>query len=337
MEESKNSFFKSSVFYSTIFAFIVCFLAYYFLIYKPSHIAGAAKVAPLNVTVVASNEVDSDKDGLPDWKELVYGSNPTITDTDGDGILDGEEVASGHDPAKAGPDDILHNLSITNATSTGTSSPEQAFVSEFMSKEIENIRSDTVNNLVKNLNTSEIKPRYGLRDLNITVDNSEDSLRKYANAFGVIIKKYTSTGAEDESTIMARAISTKRASDLQKIELPAIAYRNFAEELRKIETPSIIAEHHLNAVSGYDVMSRSLFLTEKLFSNPMEGSAGWQMYLTQIMTVTRGYAGIINVLHDKNVIFDISEPGYHFRWPVESINQVVQKNATTSNTNVIKK
>ena len=191
---------------------------------------------------------------------------PNISDTDKDGMSDGEEVAAGHDPTKAGPDDILHSLSIINASSTSTSSPEQAFVSEFMSKEIENIRSETVNNLVKNLNTSDIKPRYGLTDLKITSDNSEESLRAYANAFGVIIKKYNSPETEGEAEIMTRAIKTKRDSDLQKIELPAITYRNFAEDLRKIETPSLLAEHHLNAVSGYDVMSRSLFLTEKLFS-----------------------------------------------------------------------
>lgn len=41
---------------------------------------------------------DSDGDGLKDWEESIYGTDPLNPDTDGDGYLDGEEIYSGHDP-----------------------------------------------------------------------------------------------------------------------------------------------------------------------------------------------------------------------------------------------
>ena len=44
---------------------------------------------------------DSDADGLPDWEEHLYGSDPLKFDTDGDGTPDGEEVREGRDPSKA--------------------------------------------------------------------------------------------------------------------------------------------------------------------------------------------------------------------------------------------
>lgn len=48
---------------------------------------------------------DHDHDGLADWEEELYGTDPNNPDTDGDGYLDGEEVASGYNPAKKAPND----------------------------------------------------------------------------------------------------------------------------------------------------------------------------------------------------------------------------------------
>lgn len=50
---------------------------------------------------------DSDKDGLSDDEESVYGTDPTKADSDGDGYSDGVEVRSGYDPLKPAPGDKI--------------------------------------------------------------------------------------------------------------------------------------------------------------------------------------------------------------------------------------
>ena len=45
---------------------------------------------------------DSDKDGLNDWYEQQFKTDPHDPDTDKDGYLDGQEVMNGFDPLKAG-------------------------------------------------------------------------------------------------------------------------------------------------------------------------------------------------------------------------------------------
>ncbi len=50
---------------------------------------------------------DFDLDGLKDWEEKIYNTNPINPDTDKDGYLDGEEVAAGYDPTKPAPNDKL--------------------------------------------------------------------------------------------------------------------------------------------------------------------------------------------------------------------------------------
>ena len=43
-------------------------------------------------------EHDEDADGLPDFAESFYGTNPRLADSDGDGYPDGEEVRFGYHP-----------------------------------------------------------------------------------------------------------------------------------------------------------------------------------------------------------------------------------------------
>jgi len=53
---------------------------------------------------------DSDGDGLKDWEELLWGTDPRNPDTDSDGTSDGDEVKMGRDPLKPGPDDAFPEL-----------------------------------------------------------------------------------------------------------------------------------------------------------------------------------------------------------------------------------
>lgn len=56
-------------------------------------------------TTISSQTIDSDNDGLKDWEENLYKTDPWNPDTDGDGYLDGEEINSRHNPLVKGPND----------------------------------------------------------------------------------------------------------------------------------------------------------------------------------------------------------------------------------------
>jgi len=58
-----------------------------------------------NETLVQSQSIDSDNDGLKDWQENLYRTDANNPDTDGDGYLDGEEIDSGHNPLVKSPGD----------------------------------------------------------------------------------------------------------------------------------------------------------------------------------------------------------------------------------------
>ena len=56
----------------------------------------------LGVQLTDSLRADFDRDGLYDWQEFDYGTDPYNNDTDGDGYLDGIEMKYGYDPTGPG-------------------------------------------------------------------------------------------------------------------------------------------------------------------------------------------------------------------------------------------
>ncbi|MBU1028679.1 hypothetical protein KKE28_00540, partial [Patescibacteria group bacterium] len=56
----------------------------------------------LSVSVTTIQAEDPDRDGLNNYLEFFYGSDPNNPDTDGDGMLDGAEVIGGRNPTGPG-------------------------------------------------------------------------------------------------------------------------------------------------------------------------------------------------------------------------------------------
>lgn len=55
----------------------------------------------------AAGGEDTDADGLKDWEEALWRTDPLKADSDADGAPDGEEVGIGRDPLKPGPNDRM--------------------------------------------------------------------------------------------------------------------------------------------------------------------------------------------------------------------------------------
>ncbi|NUN05295.1 MAG: hypothetical protein HUU57_06000 [Bdellovibrio sp.] len=78
--------------------------------------------------------VDSDRDGMPDYVEIIKGSNPAVadmtSDPDGDGVANLEEIQKGTDPFFA---DAQTPLTILNNVSVGALPPKEGGVCDYES------------------------------------------------------------------------------------------------------------------------------------------------------------------------------------------------------------
>lgn len=266
-------------------------------------------------TTKSLGDLDSDHDGLPEWEESLYGSNAHNPDTDGDGTTDGGEVAEGRSPTKAGPDDKLAVIEDPNfaTSSTDTIGIRKDFFAKYLALQSKDIRETTYRDLIKGFNPIKYRPTGQIVDLNISGDNSTEALRAYGNAFGKIIKKYTSVHTNrTEEEIIADGLKAKNDGPLKELQLPSVVYKKFSLDLKALKTPSSLAKSHLLIVNGYDGMSRGLLGMQHLFSDPVDGAGGYQTYTKTRFDVTTGYAQVVSYFRTHAVTFTKDEPGFPF-------------------------
>jgi hypothetical protein len=282
------------------------------------------QVREIPLTMATSTDMtsrDSDGDGLPDWEEHIYGSDPLIPDTDKDSTSDGQEIREGRDPSVPNtakknkePNDKLKVLQDPHfaTSSTDILGLKKEFFAKFLATQGQNIRATTYRDLIKGFDAKKFVARNQLVDLNISSNNDTEALRAYGNTFGTFIIKYTERTHRTEQEILADGMKTDDDVILRELQLPAISYKNFSLDLKSTQVPSGLAQSHLLIVNGYDEMSKGLLGMQVMHSNPIDGAAGYQAYTKGRLDVTQGYAGVVLYFRTKNVIFTKEEPGYPF-------------------------
>ena len=278
-----------------------------------------------HITATSSDpaDIDSDGDGLPDWKEKLYGSDIHNPDTDGDGTNDGDEVRVGRDPTvpnTAGPgnppNDQLKYLQDPHfaTSSTDIQGIRKEFFAKYLAENGRKIKEETLRDLIKTVRPEKFQVHNELIGLNVSSDNSTEAIKTYLNAFGVLIKKYTLRTHRTEDEILADAMKTKSAEKLKELQLPIISYKNFAKDLTALQVPSILAGAHLSIVNGYEGMAKGLLGEETVFDDPVNGTAGLEAYSKYKIDVTTGYAMIVAYVGHNRIAFTADEPGYPFYW-----------------------
>jgi len=271
------------------------------------------------------SDIDTDKDGLADWREKLYfNSDINNPDTDGDGTNDGDEVRVGRDPvvkntALAGkvPNDKLPSLGDTHyaTSSTDMAGLKKEFFAKYLAAGSKNIKETTFRDLIKRVDAKAFAPNREIVNLNVSSDNSIAGIKDYTNAFGVVIEKYSyPMGGRTESVVIENAITKSDANTRAELQLFAIMYKNFAKDLLALQVPSALAKAHLLIVNGYEGMGTGLYAIENMQTDPINGTAGYQAYMKYRLDVIDGYAMIVAYIADHRITFTATEPGYPFYW-----------------------
>ncbi len=286
--------------------------------------------SPVSATSSATRlEQDTDNDGLKDWEEGLWKTDPTRKDTDFDNTSDGEEVQLGRNPLVAGPNDDLNTSEgepfSTTTTQTKNLSATDLFARDFFTKYLQlkktgaTLDDESAEQLVASIIgdssfISSIKTAvtlYTTTDLEIMADSSAGSLRKYGNSAGKAILAYPPEG-ENELVIMRRALETQNAKELEKLTLIADSYAVLTETLVQMPVPKIAASMHLKLINGYNQLSKSLKGVQKIYIDPVGALASvgeYQRASEEIFETLREGA----ILFEKNAVtFTQNEEGYVF-------------------------
>jgi len=247
---------------------IVLGAAVIFIIYNKPSTSGLFGLAT-SPSVERPNELDSDEDGLPDWKEKLWNTDINNPDTDGDGTTDGDEVATGRDPAKAGADFVpAGQVDSTSLGSTARSNLTdqvrskllpQAVVLAIAQQNGEDISTEDIDRITTAIaNDVKTRPRqYGTDDLVVNQENSKEALSTYAQNLQQTLLDRLPSGP-GPILIIARALQENDFTNLDEITPYRWALEQGVIDLLDLEVPSSLAAQHLRLLNGLQVAATSL-------------------------------------------------------------------------------
>ncbi len=239
----------------------------FFFSHRPAPVPSQTTVQALPAATLpnALATADSDKDGLKDWEEQIYGTDPHNPDTDGDGTYDGEEVAQGRDPLKKSPDDILPKkqelqkpVAPKEANLTRDLSSlffERYLKAKFQQPDVpldpqlsgQQVVQDFIETTdVQNLSFPTVKET----QIHATDDNSPEAIKVYLNA---IVESYqTNIAKEHDPLLIFASIVQKDNFDsfLYLFDPIILGYENYIQTVKATPVPSSLKEYHLQFLNN---------------------------------------------------------------------------------------
>lgn len=223
---------------------------------------------PTKIAVKEIVQKDTNKNGIPDWEESLWGLDPT---------KDGPENKEFILAQRA----ILAEKGIDSSTESGTgvSDENETLSREFFAiimalQQSGNLDeaslkaiSDTIG---ENISASPIPDVYTRSGLTIKAD-SEAANEAYFEGIKGVLLKYQDKDIGDELTFISQGIDR---SDPQAIAIAgniAQSYKAFGKDLMKIAVPSSFATVHLSLANNYDKTGRSIDGMLTLLTNQIAG------------------------------------------------------------------
>ena len=232
--------------------------------------AGILSAAPATETRALNQgltQIDSDSDGLYDWEEQLWGSDPKRKDTDSDGTTDGDEVTSGRNPTISGPDDTVREApapvygsasSTENATLTNDAAL-QLFSGYLALRQEGDLAPEDVEQLVTGVinDTGGVlqAKQYTLSELTLLDSADRRTVTDYGAAIQAILTKAESV-TENEFVVMQRMLTTGTDEGQTTLAHSSELYASLAAELLALPVPVAVQGEHLVLVNGYSELSR---------------------------------------------------------------------------------
>ena len=263
---------------------------------------------------------DSDGDGLKDWEEILWKTDPQNSDTDGDGTDDNTEILTKRNPLVAGPDDLLdENITVFTNTQDNSEYNKPLTQTDILSRELftgyvtlkqnnqlgtEQEKQFIDNLVVKNLalNTNSVK-KYTLDDLNIIQNADREILLQYVDKLVIVIN--LGHDLINELNLIKTVLETKNRQELEKLNLNIKIYKKMRDRLLSMKVPDVIKSIHLdginNLVSLIDDISNMLLI----FEDPILGVRGIENYFNSVMNASINSIKIIDYFNRIDIKFNL--------------------------------
>jgi len=231
---------------------------------------------------------DDDNDGLKNWEEILWKTDPQNSDTDGDGTEDNAEILAGRDPTLPGPDD---QTSSPAALTINTEGEEVVTSVDYLAADLlveyaalkedgtdPNAEKDILDELiVGSAQGIEIKT-YTQEDFVVSQNAAtKESLEiYYANFLEIFTAIENTTGYEIQ--LILASVQNNAPQELEKIDRSTAIHDKMIEGLLAIETPRELISEHVSFTNNLHITNESIKNVRMINENPVLALASLQAY-----------------------------------------------------------
>lgn len=246
----------------------------------------------VNVTIGDVVEADTDGDGVRDFEEILYGTNPDLAETT-PGIPDGqviEEIKS-------------KNEQVEGVDSENTNKTEQ-FAGEFISSIIALDRAGLVNEQNKEVITNSFFEY--IKNYKEEIPYTESSFTTYKSPNRTLDSKYVSTMGpiiisdltdKDDSLIMTGLIlKDPKPYQAKRLKEISTAYKNAETKISSLSVPGEILEAHTSFINSLALLGSYVNAMEKIQEDPLPGFVALVRYEETLLEYNQSYNKILTFL-----------------------------------------
>ncbi|MEK7567172.1 MAG: hypothetical protein AAB527_03510, partial [Patescibacteria group bacterium] len=255
---------------------------------------------------------DSDNDGLKDWEETLWGTNPDSADTDNDGILDGEEIKNNEPSVPAPKQEPIQEDNLTQKTS------RELFVSYIQQRQAgldpKTAIDQILGTILDDSESSGFKNNFSQKNLRLASDNSTEEARAYINNLAKISDDGASKIKENELTTLKRLIQQANSSDsfekFDEFAVNAAAYKEMVASILKIAVPQNYIGPHLKYLNALNNLAKINSAFSVFMSDPISGMGAAKQYLDEAENIKRSLITLSVVAYSDRLTFGPNEYGF---------------------------
>lgn len=234
---------------------------------------------PTSTHLIASNGTlneaiarDSNKNGIPDWEESLWGLDPKGDGAQNKSIIDAKKasgaIQSTDDSDPTATDAFSRELlsAILTLRQSGTLTPEAL-------QKVASSVADGVDTKHTNAFT------YSMHDMTIATGDQEQAKNTYETSLKKLIARYNEDDFGSELTIISDALQSENKAEVKQLLPIANAYTDFGARLVKIKTPRSIAQNALDLANASAQMGESLKRVANLYSDTIVGMVALDDYV----------------------------------------------------------
>lgn len=276
------------------------------------------------LTQIREAQLDSDSDGLKDWEEKLWGTDPNSSDTDGDGALDGEELKQSRDPLKKGPEDKLVQFqSLPNEPEPTFQSPKnlteelaRQLVAQYFSQKGKGEKpAISPENIAKDiLNQSEgqiLKDEFTEKDFNKFVAPTKENKKIYLNRLGEILENNFKNIEGNEFEILNESLAKGKEEELNKLDPYISAYRKTVSDLQNLTVPENknYISLHLFLANIMNNLEKSVAAMKLVFQDQFQMVFGTKWYLNEAVRWKKFEEDFKILAVKDGIVFEKNEGG----------------------------